>query len=174
MAACRHLCLERLCHFLFQLCSISIRYTPAAVLQALSKSFHLAMLAGDGVVRVLEGAEQQRDVLALTDAIFHPRGVFNPIVHNANHHIGGLRIVHGQKEFALTPGILLIPFYNNLLRQMHLIHYNAETENLDGVNLSCEHGAECYSLFPTIITTSLHSESPSTHSGYTPAQQSSP
>jgi len=92
MAACRHLCLERLCHFFFQLGSVSIRHTPAAALQALSKGFHLAMLAGNSVVRVLIGTEQECDVLALTDAVVHPRGVLNPIVHNTNHHIGSLRV----------------------------------------------------------------------------------
>jgi hypothetical protein len=39
------------------------------------------VLAGDGIVGILEGTEQERNVLALTDAIIHPAGVFNPIVH---------------------------------------------------------------------------------------------
>ena len=108
MAACRHLCLERLCHFLLQLSSISIRHTPATALHALTEGFHLTVLAWDCIVRVLEGAEQQRDVLALTDAIAHPAGVFNPIVHNANHQVGRLRIVHGQKEPAGGGSILLV------------------------------------------------------------------
>lgn len=105
------------------------------------------MLAGDGIVRVLETAEQQRDVLALTDAIFHPGSVFNPIVNNVNHHVGDPRIVHSQKEFALTPDILLVPLSYYLLRQMHLIHYAAEAENLHGVNLRCKHGIECSCCF---------------------------
>ncbi len=86
------MCLERLCHFLLQLGSISIRHASAAVLQALTEGFHLAMLAGNSVVRVMKGAEQECDVLALTDAIVHPGGVFNPIVHNAYHHVGSLRV----------------------------------------------------------------------------------
>ena len=87
-----HLCLERLCHPLLQLGSISIHHAPAAALQALTESFHLTMLAGDGVIRVLEGTEQECDMLALTDSVIHPAGVFNPIVHNANDHIGSLRV----------------------------------------------------------------------------------
>ena len=86
------MCLERLCHFLFQLSCISIRHTPAAALQALTKGLHLAVLTGNGVRRALEGAEQECDVLALTDAVIHPAGVFNPIVHYANHHVGSLRV----------------------------------------------------------------------------------
>ena len=66
------------------------------------------MLAGNGVVRVLEVTEQERDVLALTDAVIHPASVFNPIVHNANHHIGSQWIVHGQKETAGGGSILLV------------------------------------------------------------------
>lgn len=56
------MCLERLCHPLLQLGCISIRHAPAAALQALTEGFHLTVLAGNGVVRVLEGAEQERDV----------------------------------------------------------------------------------------------------------------
>ena len=41
--------------------------------------------------------------------------------------------------------LVLLPYY--LLRQMHLIHYAAEAENLDGVNLGYEHGVRCYLLF---------------------------
>ena len=61
MAACRHLCLERLCHSFLQLGSISKRHTPAAALQALTEGFHLTVLAGDSIVRVLEGTEKERD-----------------------------------------------------------------------------------------------------------------
>jgi len=114
------MCLERLCHFLFQLGSISIRHTPAAALQALSKGFHLTVLAGDGVVRVLVSTEQERDVLALTDAVIHPRGVFNPIIHNANHHIGSLRIVHGQKEQAGGGSMLLVKAAHGLAGGINL------------------------------------------------------
>ncbi len=45
-----------------------------AALQAFSKGFHLAVLAGDGVIGVLEGAEQQRGVLAMTDEGVNPEG----------------------------------------------------------------------------------------------------
>ena len=120
MAACRHLCLERLCHFLLQLSSISIRHTPATALQALTEGFHLTVLAGYSVIRVLEGTEKQCDVLALTDAVIHPAGVFNPIVHNAYHHIGNLRIVHGQKETAGGGGMLLVKAAHGLAGGINL------------------------------------------------------
>ncbi len=127
------MCLERLCHFLLQLGSISICHTSAAALQALSKGLHLAMLTGDGIVGVLEGAEQERDVLALTDAIVHPGGVFNPIVHNANHHIGGLRVVHGQKEPAGGGSILLVKAAHGLASGMGLIHHPAQRQDGCGI-----------------------------------------
>lgn len=47
----------------------------------------------------------------------------------------------------LAPDILLVPLSYYLLRQMHLIHYAAEAEDLDGVNLGCKHGIRCYLLF---------------------------
>ena len=55
-------CPSGLCHFLFQLGSISIRHTPAAALLALTEDFHLTVFARSGVIRVLEGAEQERDM----------------------------------------------------------------------------------------------------------------
>lgn len=50
LMAASYLCLERLCHFLFQLGSISIRHAPAATVQALTEGFHLTVLAGDGLL----------------------------------------------------------------------------------------------------------------------------
>ena len=87
------------------------------------------MLAGDGVIGVLEGAEQQRNVLALTDAFIHPAGVFNPNVHNANHHIGSQRVVHGQKEPAGGGGILLVKAAHGLAGGMGLVHHPAQRQN---------------------------------------------
>lgn len=141
MAACRHLCLERLCHFLFQLGSISIRHASAAALQALTERFHLAVLAGNGVVRVLEGTEQECDVLALTDAVIHPAGVFNPIVHNANHHIGSLWIVHGQKEPAGGGCILLVKAAHGLTGGMGLIHHPAQRQDGCGIYFCFKHNS---------------------------------
>lgn len=139
MAACRHLCLERLCHFLFQLSSISIRHAPAAALQALSKGLHLTVLARNGVVRVLEGTEQERDVLALTDAVIHPSSILHPIVHNANHHIGSLRIVHGQKEPAGGGSILLVKAAHGLAGGMGLVHHPAQRQDGCGIYFCFKH-----------------------------------
>lgn len=139
MAACRHLCLERLCHFLLQLGSVSIRYAPAAALQALTESFHLTVFARNSVVRVLKGAEQQDDVLALTDAIIHPRGVLNPIVHNTNHHIGSQRIVHGQKEPAGSGSMLLVKAAHGLAGGMGLVHHPAQRQDGCGIYFCFKH-----------------------------------
>ena len=139
MAACSHLCLERLGHFLLQLGSISIRHAPAAALQTLTESFHLTMLARDGIVRVLERAEQERDVLALTDAIIHPSGVFNPIVHNANQKTASLRIVHGQKEPAGGGSILLVKATHGLAGGMGLVHHPAQRQNGCGIYFCFKH-----------------------------------
>ena len=131
--------LERLCHFLFQLCSISILHTSAAALQALSKGFHLTVLARDGVIRVLVGAEQERDVLTLTDAVVHPSGIFNPIVHNANHHIGSQWIVHGQKEPAGGGSIQLVKVAHGLADGMGLVHHPAQRQNGYGIYFCFKH-----------------------------------
>ena len=139
MAACRHLCLKHLYHFFLQLGSISIRYAQAAALQALTEGFHLAVLAGNGVVRVLEGTEQQGNVLALTDAIAHPAGVFNPIVHNANHHIGNLRVVHGQKEPAGGGSILLVKAAHGLASGMGRVHHPAQRQDGCGIYFCFKH-----------------------------------
>ena len=133
------LCLERLCHFLIHLGCISIRHASAAALQALTEGFHLTVLAGDSVIGILEGTEQERDVLALTDAVIHPAGVFNPIVHNANHHIGSLRVVHGQKDPAGGGGILLVKAAHGLAGGMGLVHHPAQRQDGYGIYFCFKH-----------------------------------
>ncbi len=144
--AASHLCLERLCHFLLQLGSIPILHAPAAALQALSKSFHLAVLTGYSVVRVLEGTEQERDVLALSDALVNPVGVFNPIVHNANHQIGSLRIVHGQKEPAGGGSMLLLKAAHGLAGGMGLVHHPAQRQDGCGIYFCFKHNQLTHSM----------------------------
>lgn len=58
---------------------------------------------------------------------------------------------------ALAPDNLLVPLSCDLLRRMHFIHYTAEAEDLDGVNLGCKHGIRCNAV-NYLITTILNRE----------------